>query len=256
MDCEVPEGDLRALHKTSPPLHPSHHINAHNKSHSLHLFKARPWRGTSTASSGKVQSAAVCQVNCIYLCTKLGHVFKFQPSLSVPDPSQVTLTAETECSYISWPRKNLHLLLTKERYISRLFSVLLGYDISEKLYALNDKLFAKFGLRFDIRLPSLYHVLGSAAPDAGPESEKDDKEACEPAASPPQALDTSVQQTPPSSPPPLVTSSPAPPPWVRMSRPDSGVLGEDSTSLVLEDFEEVSGSESFMDYKSDGEYMR
>ncbi|XP_010843681.1 PREDICTED: popeye domain-containing protein 2 isoform X1 [Bison bison bison] len=169
---------------------------------------------------------------------------------------QVTLTAETECSYISWPRKNLHLLLTKERYISRLFSVLLGYDISEKLYALNDKLFAKFGLRFDIRLPSLYHVLGSAAPDAGPQSEKDDEEVREPAATPPQALHTSVQQTPPSSPPPLVTSSPAPPPWVRMSRPDSGVLGEDSTSLVLEDFEEVSGSESFMDYKSDGEYMR
>lgn len=203
-----------------------------------------------------MQSAAVCQVNCIYLCTKLGHIFKFQPSLSVPDPSQVTLTAETECSYISWPRKNLHLLLTKERYISRLFSVLLGYDISEKLYALNDKLFAKFGLRFDIRLPSLYHVLGSAAPDAGPQSEKDDEEVREPAATPPQALHTSVQQTPPSSPPPLVTSSPAPPPWVRMSRPDSGVLGEDSTSLVLEDFEEVSGSESFMDYKSDGEYMR
>ncbi|XP_055290074.1 popeye domain-containing protein 2 isoform X3 [Moschus berezovskii] len=169
---------------------------------------------------------------------------------------QVTLTAETECSYISWPRKNLHLLLTKERYISRLFSVLLGYDISEKLYALNDKLFAKFGLRFDIRLPSLYHVLGPAAPDAGPESEKDDEEVREPAASPPQALHMSVQQTPPSSPPPLVTNSPASPPWVRMSRPDSGVLGEDSTSLVLEDFEEVSGSESFMDYKSDGEYMR
>ena len=41
-----------------------------------------------------------------------------------------------------------------------------------------------------------------------------------------------------------------------MPRPDSGNLGEDSTSLVLEDFEEVSGSESFMDYRSDGEYMR
>ncbi|XP_066890632.1 popeye domain-containing protein 2 isoform X4 [Kogia breviceps] len=169
---------------------------------------------------------------------------------------QVTLTAETECSYISWPRKSLHLLLAKERYISRLFLVLLGYDISEKLYALNDKLFAKFGLRFDIRLPSLYHVLGPAAPDAGPESQKDDKDIREPAASPsPQALPTSVQQTPPSSPAPADTNPPAPPPWVRMSRPDSSILGEDSTSLVLEDFEEVSGSESFMDYQSDGEYM-
>ena len=256
MDSEVPEGDLRALHKTTPPSHPSYHLSAHNESHSLDLCKARPWRGTSTASSGEVQSAAVCQVNCIYLCTKLGHIFKFQPSLSAPDPSQVTLTAETECSYISWPRKNLHLLLTKERYISRLFSVLLGYDISEKLYALNDKLFAKFGLRFDIRLPSLYHVLGPAAPGAGPEPEKAGEDVRGPAACPPQALHVSAQQTPPRSPAPLTTDSPAPPPGVRMSRPDSGVLGEDSASLVLEDFEEVSGSESFMDYKSDGEYMR
>ncbi|NP_001137586.1 popeye domain-containing protein 2 [Sus scrofa] len=169
---------------------------------------------------------------------------------------QVTLTAETECSYISWPRKSLHLLLAKERYISRLFSILLGYDISEKLYALNDKLFAKFGLRFDIRLPSLYHVLGPAASDTRPESEKDEEDVCEPAMSSPQALSTSVQQTPPVSPHPAATNPPAPSPWVRMSRPDSGILGEDSTSLVLEDFEEVSGSESFMDYKSDGEYMR
>lgn len=169
---------------------------------------------------------------------------------------QVTLTAETECSYISWPRKSLHLLLTKERYISRLFSVLLGYDISEKLYTLNDKLFAKFGLRFDIRLPSLYHVLGPTAPDTGPESEKDDEEVHEPAVSPPLATPTSIRQTSPCSSPPAATNPSAPPSRARMSRPDSGILGEDSTSLVLEDFEEVSGSESFMDYRSDGEYMR
>lgn len=169
---------------------------------------------------------------------------------------QVTLTAETPCSYISWPRKSLHLLLAKERYISRLFSVLLGYDISEKLYALNEKLFAKFGLCFDIRLPSLYHVLGSAASDAGPESEKEDEEVHEPAPAPPQAMPTPVQHMPSCSPPPAATHPPARPSRARMSRPDSDGLGEDSTSLVLEDFEEVSGSESFMDYRSDGEYMR
>ncbi|XP_071995173.1 popeye domain-containing protein 2 isoform X1 [Engystomops pustulosus] len=73
---------------------------------------------------------------------------------------QVTLTAETDSLYISWPRKKLYVLLAQEKYIGRLFSALLGFDISQKLYALNDKLFAKFGLRFDIRLPSLYHVLG------------------------------------------------------------------------------------------------
>ncbi|XP_069802417.1 popeye domain-containing protein 2 isoform X2 [Dendropsophus ebraccatus] len=80
---------------------------------------------------------------------------------------QVTLSAETDSTFISWPRKKLYLLLAKEKYISRLFSVLLGFDISQKLYALNDKLFAKFGLRFDIRLPSLYHVLGPSSEPAG-----------------------------------------------------------------------------------------
>ncbi|XP_004373712.1 popeye domain-containing protein 2 isoform X1 [Trichechus manatus latirostris] len=195
----------------------------------------------------------------------LHYVFPYQfmdsPEWESLQPSeegvfQVTLTAETTCSYISWPRKSLHVLLAKDRYISRLFSTLLGYDISEKLYALNDKFFAKFGLRFDIRLPSLYHVLGPAAPDAGPESKKNDEEVCEPAMSSPQALPTSAQKTPPCPPPPAATNPPVPPSQVRMSRPNSGILGEDSTSLVLEDFEEVSGSESFMDYRSDGEYMR
>lgn len=169
----------------------------------------------------------------------------------------MTLTAETECSYISWPRKNLHLLLNRERYISRLFSALLGYDISEKLYTLNDKLFAKFGLRFDIRLPSLYHVLSPSASDGGPESEKDDEEALEADVSPAQARPICIlPTTPPCSVPPATTNFPVSLPRARMPRPDSGTLGEDSTSLVLEDFEEVSGSESFMDYRSDGEYMR
>ncbi|XP_062064636.1 popeye domain-containing protein 2 isoform X2 [Lepus europaeus] len=136
---------------------------------------------------------------------------------------QVTLTAETECSYVSWPRKSLHLLLNKERYIARLFSALLGYDISEKLYTLNDKLFAKFGLRFDIRLPSLYHVLGPTTPDAEPGSEKEEEEAHMPAVSP-QAVATAAQQMPPCSPPPAATNLPAPPSRARMSRPDSGLL--------------------------------
>ncbi|XP_062971377.1 popeye domain-containing protein 2 isoform X3 [Cynocephalus volans] len=170
----------------------------------------------------------------------LHYVFPYQfmdsPEWESLQPSeegvfQVTLTAETECSYVSWPRKSLHLLLTKERYISCLFSALLGYDISEKLYTLNDKLFAKFGLRFDIRLPSLYHVLGPTAPDAGPESEKDDEEVCGPSVSPPLAMTTSVQQTPPYTSPPAATDLPAPPSRARMSRPDSGILGR------REDFE-------------------
>ncbi|PIO26359.1 hypothetical protein AB205_0070480, partial [Aquarana catesbeiana] len=146
----------------------------------------------------------------------------------------VTLTAEMDSTYISWPRKKLYFLLAKEKYIARLFSSLLGFDISQKLYALNDKLFAKFGLRFDIRLPSLYHVVGPS-----PELAGDIRPIADPLAS-------RLQQ---DDPPPRK----APPPSSRGPRPESGNLGEDSSSLILDDFAELPGS--FMDYGSEGEYL-
>ncbi|XP_028289512.1 popeye domain-containing 2 isoform X2 [Parambassis ranga] len=76
---------------------------------------------------------------------------------------QVTLTAEEDSRYISWRRRRLYMLISKERYIARLFSVMLGYDISEKLYNLNNKLYIKSGVLLDIRLPSLYHVLAPSS---------------------------------------------------------------------------------------------
>ncbi|XP_074550576.1 popeye domain-containing 2 [Halichoeres trimaculatus] len=76
---------------------------------------------------------------------------------------QVTLTAEEDSRYISWRRRRLYMLISKERYIARLFSVMLGYDIAEKLYNLNNKLYIKSGVLLDIRLPSLYHVLAPAS---------------------------------------------------------------------------------------------
>ncbi|CAB1328853.1 unnamed protein product [Coregonus sp. 'balchen'] len=114
---------------------------------------------------------------------------------------QMTLTAEMDCRYISWRRRRLYMLLSKERYIARLFSVMLGSDIADKLYSLNDKLFAKSGVRLDIRLPSLYQVLAPSSP--GNEGERQPSD---------------------------------------MEMPS----GEDSTSLVLEDFADMTGS--LMDY--------
>ncbi|XP_061494656.1 popeye domain-containing protein 2 isoform X2 [Rhineura floridana] len=135
---------------------------------------------------------------------------------------QVTLTAETDCSFITWPRKKLYLLLAKERYIARLFSVLLGFDISEKLYALNEKLFAKFGLRFDIRLPSLYHVLGPASSDV--EVEKEPEE-CEETTAPLGHSPTFVQTAPVA---PCTGSPPVPPAHPRIPRPDSDLSASGS----------------------------
>ncbi|XP_026882393.1 popeye domain-containing 2 isoform X2 [Electrophorus electricus] len=83
---------------------------------------------------------------------------------------QVSLTAEMDCRYVSWSRRRLYLLLSKDRYIAHLFSVMLGSDIADKLYSLNDKLFAKSGVRLDIRLPSLYHVLGPSLPSSSRDS--------------------------------------------------------------------------------------
>uniref|UniRef100_A0A672SHJ6 Popeye domain containing 2 n=1 Tax=Sinocyclocheilus grahami TaxID=75366 RepID=A0A672SHJ6_SINGR len=87
------------------------------------------------------------------------HQFLDSPEWFLILQRRVTLTAETDCRYISWRRRRLYLLLSKDRYIARLFSVMLGSDIADKLYSLNDKLFAKSGVRLDIRLLSLYHVL-------------------------------------------------------------------------------------------------
>ncbi|XP_058479127.1 popeye domain-containing 2 isoform X2 [Solea solea] len=76
---------------------------------------------------------------------------------------QVTLTAEEDSRYVTWRRRHLYMLISRERYIARLFSVMLGYDIAEKLYNLNNKLFIKSGVLLDIRLPSLYHVLAPSS---------------------------------------------------------------------------------------------
>lgn len=71
---------------------------------------------------------------------------------------QVTLTADTDCRYVSWRRKKLYLLFAQHRYISRLFSVLIGSDIADKLYALNDRVYIGKKHHYDIRLPNYYQL--------------------------------------------------------------------------------------------------
>ncbi|XP_077584463.1 popeye domain-containing 2 isoform X2 [Stigmatopora nigra] len=107
---------------------------------------------------------------------------------------QVTLTAEEDCRYVSWRRRRLLSLLSKERYVSRLFAVMLGYDIAEKLYNLNNKLYVKSGVLLDIRLPSLYHVLA-------PSSQSGDDEAFDGTEQPPRRdSDAPVEHEWPSEP--------------------------------------------------------
>uniref|UniRef100_A0A8C1YKM1 Popeye domain containing 2 n=1 Tax=Cyprinus carpio TaxID=7962 RepID=A0A8C1YKM1_CYPCA len=169
---------------------------------------------------------------------------------------QVTLTAETDCRYISWRRRRLYLLLSKDRYIARLFSVMLGSDIADKLYSLNDKLFAKSGVRLDIRLPSLYHVL--APSPQGSEGGS--------ASSPPRGSQGDATVVPIDPAPsnqglearnvhPDQGKTPVPKAPHQLSPSDTEMpSGEDSTSLVLEDFADMTGS--LMDYGSERDYLK
>ncbi|KAG2457233.1 popeye domain-containing 2 isoform X1 [Polypterus senegalus] len=161
---------------------------------------------------------------------------------------QVTLTAETECRYITWRRRKLYMLLSKERYIARLFSVMLGNDITDKLYSLNDKLFAKSGIRFDIRLPSLYHVLGPSSSEA--DSEKDRNQELGDTFGPVEQR-TSPVPSPRKTTPSIPFSSHAPRDhWST----DTELPGEDSSSLIVEDFADMTGS--FMEYGNEREYLK
>lgn len=167
----------------------------------------------------------------------------------------MTLTAEEDSRYISWRRRRLYLLMSKNRYIARLFSVMLRYDIAEKLYNLNNKLYIKSGMLLDIRLPSLYHVLapasqgseGGSGSDGGYAKEQEERKGEDPApayqqGAPPQPHGPSQNST---------DGSRAPQHWGWDPELPSG---EDSTSLVLEDFTDVAGS--LMDYGSERDYLR
>lgn len=180
---------------------------------------------------------------------------------------QVTLTAEEDSRYVSWRRRRLYTLMSKERYIARVFSVMLGYDIAEKLYNLNNKLYIKSGVLLDIRLPSLYHVLapssqgseGGSGSDGGNTKEQQTEQRGEDPA--PAYQKSNPAQSQPfqphlQGPKKTTVDDPEAPqhdsyqiPWATDPELPSG---EDSTSLVLEDFADVAGS--LMDYGS--EYLR
>ncbi|XP_059198568.1 popeye domain-containing 2 [Centropristis striata] len=176
---------------------------------------------------------------------------------------QVTMTAEEDSRYISWRRRRLYLLISKERYIARIFSVMLGYDIAEKLYNLNNKLYIKSGVLLDIRLPSLYHVLApsSQGSEGGSGSGSDGgigKEQVEDPAPAYQMPDPDQFQphlqgsrNPSMDEPRVPQHSHYELPWASDSELPTG---EDSTSLVLEDFGDVAGS--LMDYGSERDYLR
>jgi hypothetical protein len=55
------------------------------------------------------------------------------------DKFKVSLIAATPCRYIFWQRQSLEFLLIKETFLASILSLILARDITNKLYAMNEK---------------------------------------------------------------------------------------------------------------------
>ncbi|XP_054166093.1 popeye domain-containing protein 3-like [Oppia nitens] len=73
--------------------------------------------------------------------------------LGSDDKFKVSLIAATSCRYIFWQRESLEFLLFKQQYLANILSLILSRDITNKLYAMNEKIVADKGSQLDIRLP-------------------------------------------------------------------------------------------------------
>ncbi|KAK3773364.1 hypothetical protein RRG08_023244 [Elysia crispata] len=68
---------------------------------------------------------------------------------------QVSIVAASMCRYLFWPRQHLEYLLIKEPHLASVMKTIIGRDVTNKLYALNEKVSNPEGRRLDIRLPGI-----------------------------------------------------------------------------------------------------
>lgn len=61
------------------------------------------------------------------------------PLLDSENKFNVSLIAATTCRYISWNRSTLEYFLAKDCYMANVLSLIMARDITNKLYAMNDK---------------------------------------------------------------------------------------------------------------------
>lgn len=119
-----------------------------------------------TVNLGKCQSLVFLQPRCNYSkkeefhvtessekCqAKIFHAIKFSFNI------QVSIIADTPCCYVYWPRQSLEYLLMKEPYLATVLNTIMGRDITNKLYALNErvkvclKYFCSFSFRLQIKI--------------------------------------------------------------------------------------------------------
>ncbi|XP_074661999.1 popeye domain-containing protein 3-like [Tubulanus polymorphus] len=79
---------------------------------------------------------------------------EFESTTTGEEKYQVTIIAVGPCRYMLWQRDALQYLFIKEPYLATIMATLIGRDITNKLYALNERLKNR-GSRIDVRLPSV-----------------------------------------------------------------------------------------------------
>ncbi|KAK2159154.1 hypothetical protein LSH36_157g02011 [Paralvinella palmiformis] len=80
---------------------------------------------------------------------------EFESSTHGEDKFHVSIIAATPCRYICWQRQSLQYFFAKDPYVALVLGHILGRDITNKLYLLNERLKLQKGSRVDIRLPNV-----------------------------------------------------------------------------------------------------
>ncbi|XP_035259648.1 blood vessel epicardial substance isoform X1 [Anguilla rostrata] len=68
---------------------------------------------------------------------------------------QVTITAEENCKFLCWSRERLTYFLESDSFLNEVFRYLIGKDITNKLYSLNDPTLSDKAVKKMDRQPSL-----------------------------------------------------------------------------------------------------
>lgn len=72
------------------------------------------------------------------LNARMTHLSRMDPSDLPSSARQVTITAEENCKYLCWARERLTYFLESDTFLNEVFRYLIGKDITNKLYSLND----------------------------------------------------------------------------------------------------------------------
>ncbi|ELT88986.1 hypothetical protein CAPTEDRAFT_168328 [Capitella teleta] len=80
---------------------------------------------------------------------------EFESSNDGDEKFHVSITGAATSQYVCWQRRSLEYLFAKEPYLATVMSHILGRDITNKIYLMNEKLKIQKGSRVDIRLPNV-----------------------------------------------------------------------------------------------------